>query len=60
MITSLLGRKIVSGYSNEQGTVVAVFQDRGEIKLIIENPDNRMYETNVMSVALGGEACTSA
>ena len=43
MNTNLLGREIKQQYSGASGTIVAVFLDRGELWLAVENPDGVLY-----------------
>lgn len=52
MITSLLGRKVQNHYGAESGTIVVVYLERGEIGLVVENPDNKLWTTNINSVTL--------
>ena len=59
MISNLLGRRVKNLYN--EGVIVAVFQDRGEIKLIVEyEGSHQMHETDVLSVTLEPKECTSA
>lgn len=50
LVTSLLGRKTV-----DDGTIVAVFSNIGEIKLVVENKDGQLYEANVYGTYLKKE-----
>lgn len=50
LVTSLLGRRTIDG-----GTIVAVFCDRGEMKLVVENKDGQLYESNVYGTYLEKE-----
>lgn len=56
MITNLLGRKVEPGYGGD-GTIVAVYIDRGEVKVLIENPDNGLWETGATSLRLKEQSC---
>ena len=54
MITNLVGRKVTSPYSSSDmaGTIVAVFFDRGELLLAVENCEGGLYTMSATAVHL--------
>ena len=51
MKTTLLGRKGTNSIEY-LGTIVCVYNDRGEIKILIENSEHHIHDINLTSVTL--------